>query len=79
LNLLSEGIVRPDGSPGRHFAAARQFTTSGRRATSSACSKGKRLPTRLWRRRPWAEPRIYKARRSRRYRLSGTPLSHSWG
>ena len=29
LNLLSEGIVRPDGSPGRHFAAARQFTTSG--------------------------------------------------
>jgi phospholipase C len=29
LNLLSESIVRPDGSPGRHFAAARQFTTSG--------------------------------------------------
>ena len=29
LNLLSEGIVRPDGSPGRHFAAARQFITSG--------------------------------------------------
>jgi phospholipase C len=29
LNLLSEGIVRPDGSPGRHFAAARQFETSG--------------------------------------------------
>jgi phospholipase C len=29
LNLLSEGIIRPDGSPGRHFAAARQFKTSG--------------------------------------------------
>jgi phospholipase C len=29
LNLLSEGIVRSDGSPGRHFAAARQFVTSG--------------------------------------------------
>src|SRR5215472_16698940 len=29
LNLLSEGIVLPDGSPGRHFAAVRQFTTSG--------------------------------------------------
>ena len=29
LNLLSQGIVRRDGSPGRHFAAARQFTTSG--------------------------------------------------
>ena len=29
LNLLSEGMVLPDGSPGRHFAAARQFTTSG--------------------------------------------------
>src|SRR5271165_2751743 len=29
LNLLSEGIVRPDGAPGRHFASAKQFTTSG--------------------------------------------------
>jgi phospholipase C len=29
LNLLSEGIVRADGAPGRRFAAARQFTTSG--------------------------------------------------
>ena len=28
LNLLSEGIVHQDGSPGRHFAAARQSTTS---------------------------------------------------
>jgi phospholipase C len=31
LNLLSEGIVRPDGSPGPNFAAARQFTTSGQK------------------------------------------------
>ena len=29
LNLLSEGIVGPDGSPGPNFAAAKQFTTSG--------------------------------------------------
>ena len=28
LNLLSEGIVQADGSPGPNFAAARQFTTS---------------------------------------------------
>ena len=29
LNLLSEGIVRADGSPGPNFASAEQFTTSG--------------------------------------------------
>ena len=29
LNLLSEGIVRRDGSPGPNFAKAKQFTTSG--------------------------------------------------
>ena len=29
LNLLSEGIVNADGSPGPNFAAAGQFTTSG--------------------------------------------------
>ena len=28
-NLLAKGIVRPDGSPGPHFAKAQQFTTSG--------------------------------------------------
>jgi len=28
-NLLSEGIVQTNGSPGPNFAAARQFTTSG--------------------------------------------------
>src|SRR5215831_11697445 len=31
LNLLSEGIVQADGSPGTNFAMARQFTTSGRK------------------------------------------------
>ncbi len=30
LNLLSEGIVQADGSPGPNFAAARQFMTSGK-------------------------------------------------
>jgi len=29
LNLLSERIVREDGSPGSNFAAAKQYTTSG--------------------------------------------------
>jgi phospholipase C len=29
LNLLSEGIVQTNGSPGPNFAAARQFTTPG--------------------------------------------------
>jgi phospholipase C len=29
LNLLSEGVVSADGSPGPNFAAAKQFTTSG--------------------------------------------------
>ena len=28
LNLLSEGVVQADGSPGPNFAAAKQFTTS---------------------------------------------------
>ena len=31
LNLLSEGIVRADGSPGPNFTSARQFTTSGQK------------------------------------------------
>jgi phospholipase C len=31
LNLLSEGIVRSDGSPGPNSASARQFTTSGQK------------------------------------------------
>jgi phospholipase C len=29
LNLLSEGVVTADGSPGPNFAAAKQYTTSG--------------------------------------------------
>jgi phospholipase C len=29
LNLLSEGVVNADGSPGSNFAAAKQYTTSG--------------------------------------------------
>jgi phospholipase C len=29
LNLLSEGVVNADGSPGPNFAAAKQYTTSG--------------------------------------------------
>jgi phospholipase C len=29
LNLLSEGIVLPDGSPGPNFSLAKQYTTSG--------------------------------------------------
>jgi phospholipase C len=29
LNLISEGIVNADGSPGPNFAAAKQYTTSG--------------------------------------------------
>jgi phospholipase C len=29
LNLLSEGVVSADGSPGPNFAAAKQYTTSG--------------------------------------------------
>ena len=43
LNLLSEGIVRSDGSPGRHFAAARQLVTSGQ--TSYFISVAKRNKT----------------------------------
>jgi phospholipase C len=31
LNLLSEGSVQADGSPGPNFAAARQFTTFGQK------------------------------------------------
>jgi phospholipase C len=31
LNLLSEGIVQPNGAPGPNFAAARQFRTSGQK------------------------------------------------
>ena len=56
LNLLSEGS---SARTARRVAISPQQGNSrppARRATSSACSKGKRLPTRLCRRRPWAEP-----------------------
>src|SRR5260370_6444724 len=43
-NLLVKGIVRPDGSPGPHFAKAQQFTTSGR--TSYFISVAKKNKTR---------------------------------
>src|ERR1700730_7895483 len=37
-NLLAKGIVRPDGSPGPHFAKAQQFTTSGQTSSSPPAS-----------------------------------------
>ena len=43
-NLLFKGIVRPDGSPGQHFAKAQQFTTSGQ--TSYFISVAKKNKTR---------------------------------
>ena len=43
-NLLVKGIVRPDGSPGPHFAKAQQFTTSGQ--TSYFISVAKKNKTR---------------------------------
>jgi phospholipase C len=43
-NLLVKGIVRPDGSPGPHFAKAQQFTTSGQ--TSYFISVATRKKTR---------------------------------
>ncbi|MBO0735137.1 MAG: phosphoesterase [Alphaproteobacteria bacterium] len=39
LNLLSQGIVRPDGSPGPNFAAASQFSTSGQTSYFIGVSK----------------------------------------
>ena len=44
LNLLSERIVRWNGSPGPNFAAAKQFTTSGQ--TSYFISVSKKNKTR---------------------------------
>src|SRR5262249_57293404 len=43
-NLLAKGIVRPDGSPGPHFAKAQQFTTSSQ--TSYFISVARRNETR---------------------------------
>src|SRR5438552_3311257 len=44
LNLLSEGIVRPNGSPGPNFAAARQFTTSGQTSYFIGVAKRNKTP-----------------------------------
>jgi phospholipase C len=43
LNLLSEHVIRPDGTPGPNFASARQFTTSGQ--TSYFIGVGKKNKT----------------------------------
>jgi phospholipase C len=44
---LSEGIVRSDGSPGRHFAAARQFVTSGQMSYFISAKRNKTAYTTL--------------------------------
>jgi phospholipase C len=44
LNLLSEHIVRWDGSPGRNFAAAKQFTTSGQTSYFIGVTKKNKTP-----------------------------------
>jgi phospholipase C len=44
LNLLSEGIVQADGSPGTNFAAARQFTTSGHRHYFIGVARTRKTP-----------------------------------
>jgi phospholipase C len=44
LNLLSEGIVQADGSPGPNFAAARQFTTSGHKHYFIGVARTRKTP-----------------------------------
>jgi phospholipase C len=44
LNLLSEGIVQADGSPGTNFAMARQFTTSGRKHYFIGVARTRKTP-----------------------------------
>jgi len=44
LNLLSEGIVRANGSPGPNFASARQFTTAGQKHYFIGVPKGRKTP-----------------------------------
>ena len=44
LNLLSEGIVRRDGSPGPNFAKAKQFTTSGQTSYFIGVSTNNKTP-----------------------------------
>lgn len=42
LNLLSEGIVQADGSPGPNFAAAKQFTSAGQRHYFIGIARGRK-------------------------------------
>ena len=44
LNLLSEGIVEADGSPGPNFAAARQFTTSAHQHYFIGVARARKTP-----------------------------------
>jgi phospholipase C len=44
LNLLSEGIVSANGSPGPNFATARQFTTSGQTSYFIGVGKANKIP-----------------------------------
>ena len=44
LNLLSEGIVRPNGSPGPHFAEAKQFMTTGQTSYFISVAKRNKTP-----------------------------------
>ena len=44
LNLLSERIVRGNGSPGPNFAAAKQFTTSGQTSYFIGVNKKNKTP-----------------------------------
>jgi phospholipase C len=44
LNLLSERIVRGNGSPGLNFAAAKQFTTSGQTSYFIGVNKKNKTP-----------------------------------
>jgi phospholipase C len=44
LNLLSERIVRPNGSPGPNFAAAKQFATSGQTSYFISVRKKNKTP-----------------------------------
>ena len=44
LNLLSERIIRKNGTPGSNFAAAKQFTTSGQTSYFISVSKQNKTP-----------------------------------
>lgn len=52
LNLLSEHIIKADGSPGEEFAKAHQFQITSGRMTGSFSSARDRRPSRCIRRCP---------------------------